>query len=268
MRRIRKRIRRREAGAFFEPALDWAFLATLILVIFLWRLVRFFADDTLSCGQSQRFWMYGYAWDTSLMEMFGWALLLLVVAWIGWWLVPRKRPQLFQRTIETLLMVYLGMSWGLFWSGYFPNSAEGRLIRHSLETVSTIPIIGPFSGYYSDFTPVMERWYPTFPGADGERHPFEIVSEAPLASTDPMASFGTYTRQSGFFGHGCSCLNLREQWVEEEYVIRDAILETGIEPHPDLIAEWAELPPRPVEPDWCPLPGDPIGGWPDGYTRL
>lgn len=254
---MRRRIRRREAGAFFESALDGAFLGFLVIFALLWRLLHIFIDASFTCGARQRFWMHGYQWGTSLLEMFGWAFLLLTLAWVGVFLVPRRRPRLGWRITEAALLFFVWLSWGLNWSGYFPYGTVAQITQPVMAVLYRTPL------FATAF--LAEEETPYFLGADGELHTYDLPPSPPLPEAGHM--LGTRLPGNVFYGFGCSCLSVGELDINQAHRRRDAILATGIEPHPEYFARWAELPPLAQEPAWCPLPGDPIGGWPDGHTR-
>lgn len=261
--RLVKRARRAIAR---QDAFDWALFATLVSIGVLWRLLNVFANTQLTNGARQRFWMTDHIQSTSLLEMFVWVFGAFFILWLI--ALFSKWPRGFmamQRTAELSVIVWMGFTLTMNMAVYKPGTVWEEAGRAGFFVIENHPV---FSG--RDFTPEYGwRDHAIFLGADEDVHKYEYPEEEIRAlyfrselEERPMPLFDWVIASEMFVGRGVTCLDWFDYQVLEQYLIRDAILATGIEPHYTLINEWAELPPKPVEPDWCPKPDDPVGGWP------
>lgn len=262
----RRGTKRNRRGIASQDAFDWALLGVLISIGILWRLLNIYVNGTFTSGARQRFWMADHLWSTSLLEMFGWVFVLFFILWLV--RVFSNWPSGFmvmQRTAELSFLVWMGITFNMNMAVYKPDSYSDRVGHIVFEGLRDHPLIAR-----GVFVPEEEdRGFAVFLGADGETHKYDYPDEAiralyftPEVEEWPRTALEAAHRNEIFVGRGVSCLDGWDYYFLEQYLIRDAILAMGIEPHRSLVNEWAELPPKPVEPDWCPKPGDPVGGWP------
>lgn len=226
------------------------FLVSLLTLALIWRLYFTFVASVGSCVEVIGFLLGGLRHGPALLDLFTLAFVATGCLWFVDMVRQHKRRQSYWRRGFEALLIGFGLLCVLTWNEYVrpaaPVSATTEAIRSALGRT-------PF--FFEDHVPLLEAPESVIlhePGRDEMGRAWQDAFDPGAPGVDDADfALGIFKRPAS----ECLCWDLREEEVRRERSYLEWQLRYA--EMPAEVRGWyaerlAELPPSPVEEDWCP----------------